>query len=358
MALQILPKLRKKKRDQIIAVDLGSRTTKAVQVQRRDEGFALTGYALMDAPIFDKTLPVDLLAEHLKAVSQALGFKTKSVCMTVGLNEAMVRPLEMPMLSVEDLRSVLKLNSRNYLQQDLSNYVFDCQVIPPWHQGDAREAGKGTAGLQKQKVLVAGARQQLVDDYVAAARLAGLGAEHIMPNLLGPLNAFEMAMPDVFKNQAVALVDVGFKNSSICILYKGELALSRVVTIGGDRLTTGLSESMNISYAEAEGIKVGMAHEVQAPLESLLTPLGRELRASIDFFEHQQDKTVHQVFLSGGSVQSELIVRALQTELMVDCKPWNALGFLQVEVPPQQAAELEHVAAQLTVALGAALAAF
>jgi len=358
MALQILPKLRKTQRDQILAVDLGSRTTKAVQVQRRDEGFALTGYALLDAPIFEKTLPVELLGEHLKAVSQAVGSKTKATCMTVGLNEALVRPLEMPMLAVEDLRSVLKLNSRNYLQQDLSTHIFDCQIIPPWHQGETREAGKGPAGLQKQKVLVAGAKQQLVDDFVGAARLAGLTAEHITPSLLGPLNAFEMAMPDVFKSQAVALVDIGFRNSSICILFKGELVLSRVVNIGGDRLTLGLSETMNISYAEAEGIKVGMAHEVQGPLETMLTPLGRELRASIDFFEHQQDKTVHQVFLSGGSAQSELIVRALQTELMVDCKPWNAMGFLQVEVPPQQAAELELVAAQLTVALGAALATF
>ncbi len=357
MALQFLEKLRKKQRDQILAVDLGSRTTKAVQLQRRDEGYALTGFAVMDAPIFEKTLPVDLLGEHLKAVSQAIGAKSKAVCMTVGLNDALVRPLEMPMLPVGDLRSVLKLNSRNYLQQDLSNHIFDCHIIPPWHQGEPREPGKGAAGLQKQKVLVAGAKQQLVADFVEAARLAGLTAEHIMPTLLGPLNAFEMAMPDIFKSQAVALVDVGFKSSSICILFKGELVLSRVVNIGGDRLTTGLSESMNISYAEAEGIKVGMAHEVQAPLESLLTPLGRELRASIDFFEHQQDKTVHQVFLGGGSVQSELIVQALQAELMVDCKPWNALGFLQVEVPPQQAAEIEHVAAQLTVALGAALAA-
>ena len=45
---------------------------------------------------------------------------------------------------------------------------------------------------------------------------------------------------------------------------------------------------MNISYAEAEGIKVGMPGEVQAALESQVQPLGRELRASLDFFEHQQ----------------------------------------------------------------------
>jgi len=357
LTLPFLANGKRKKREQIIAVDLGSRTTKAVHVQRRNDGFALCGYVLLDAPIFEKTISPDLLGEHLKTVSQALGAKAKTVAMTMGVNEALVRPVDAPMIPVEDLRSVLKLNSRNYLQQDLSNHVFDCQVIPPWHQSEPSEPVKAGAGVQKQKVLVAGARQQLVDDFVAGAAKAGLTAEHILPSLLGPVNAFELSMPEIFKGHAVALVDVGFKSSSICVLYKGELILSRVVNIGGDRLTTGLSETMNISYAEAEGIKVGMAHEVQAALESLLTPLGRELRASIDFFEHQQDKTVHQVFLSGASSQSELIVRALQTELMVDCKTWNALGCLQLDLPARQAAEIEQIAPQLTAALGAALAA-
>ena len=39
-----------------------------------------------------------------------------------------------------------------------------------------------------------------------------------------------------------------------------------------------LAEALSISYAEAEGIKVGMPTEVQTHLESLLLPLGRELR--------------------------------------------------------------------------------
>jgi len=39
---------------------------------------------------------------------------------------------------------------------------------------------------------------------------------------------------------------------------------------------------MNITYAEAEGIKIGMPAEVQSALEPLLAGLARELRASID----------------------------------------------------------------------------
>lgn len=344
-----------KKRDQILAVDLGSRSTKAVRLQRREDVFVLAGYAILDAPIVEKNVSPDMLADHLKQVSELLGGKTKSLAMTAGITDTLVRPAEVPMLSVEELRSVLRLNSRNYLQQDLSTHVFDCEIIPVWQDSEAGSAKN--AGLQKQKVLVAGAKQQLVEELANGARLAGLTAEHIIPGLLGPINAFEVVMPELFKSQSVVLVDLGFRNTSICILNRGELILSRVVNIGGDRLTNGLSESMKISYSEAEGIKVGMAHEVASVLEGLLMPLGRELRASIDFFEHQHDTPVHQVFVSGAAAQSDLVVRALQSELMVDCKTWNALGAFQLDLPPQQAAEVEQIAPQLTVALGVALAA-
>ncbi len=113
----------------MLAVDLGGRTTKAVHVHRRGQGFALCGYALLDAPIFDKSLSADLLTEHLKAVAQALKAKSKAVTLTLGVNDALVRHTEMPRLPVDDMRLVLKHGSRTYLQQELTNYVFDCHVL-------------------------------------------------------------------------------------------------------------------------------------------------------------------------------------------------------------------------------------
>lgn len=349
MALPLIVSGNRRKRDQMLAVDLGSRTTKAVHIQRQGEVFALTRFAVLDAPIFEKSLSAELLGEHLRAVAQSMETKTRLVSLTTNVNEALVRHVDMPRMPVEDMRLILKHNSRNYLQQDLSNYVFDCHFLPP-----GSDAGKAP---QKQKVLVAGGKKELVDDYVSGAKSAGLVADHIVPGLIGPVNAFEMAQPEMFSNEVVALVDVGFRSSSICILQQGELILSRVVTIGGDRMTAAISESMSISYAEAEGIKVGMAGEVQSTLEGVLTPLGRELRASIDFFEHQQDRPVSAVFMSGGSTRSEYVLQVLQQELMIETRVWNPTSFLKLELPPQQTAEIELVAPQLAVAVGAAVAA-
>lgn len=358
MALPFLNNI-KKGQDQLVSVDLGGRTTKAVHVQRKGDKFVLCGYALMDAPIYEKTIPVDLLTEHLKVIGQSLGLgKLKPVSLAVGVNESIVRLTELPLMPLDDMRQILKNNSKNYMQQDLPGYVFDCFIFPPRQKPGAPDKGAAASMVPKNRVLATGMKKQLLDDMQTAIRNAGMVPDHVVPGVVGPVNAFEMAHPNEFAKGIVALVDVGFKNSTICILQEGELMLNRVVAIGGDRLTNGLAETMNISYGEAEGIKIGMPDEVQANLEPLIIPLGRELRASLDFFEHQHDKVVTQVFISGGSARSEFIMRLLQTELLVDCKAWNPASFLQMSLPAQQTTEIDMVAPQLTVAIGAAMAAF
>jgi type IV pilus assembly protein PilM len=356
MAWPILNGASKKRRNQVLSVDLGTRTTKAVVIDRRGDAFALTRYVLLDAPIFDKKISLELLAGHLRDVVQKLDVPAKLVTVAIGLEDTLVKQIELPPIPLDDMRLVLKNNSKTYLQQDLQGYAFDCHIFP-FKLSDKGEAPKvGT--MPKLKVLVGGAKQDLLKTFQGAILEADLMADVIMPGLIGPPNSFEASLPEAFQKDTVALVDIGFKHSSISILDRGELVLTRVVNIGGDRITAGLAESMNIGYAEAEGIKVGMATEVQPALEMLVQPLGRELRASLDFFEHQHDRPISQVYVSGGSARSELILQILHGEMLVDCKTWNPIQFMQLALPGQQAAEIEHIGPQLTVAVGAALAAF
>ena len=342
-----------------MAVDLGSRTTKAVLLEWRGELLALCRYAMVDAPIYEKKMSVELLSGHLRSVAEALGNPTKMVTLAIGLDDAMVRQVELPLIPVNEMRMVLKNNSKAYMQQDLPNYAFDCYIFPPrLENGKPVEVAKSVGSVPKLKVLATGAKQSVLNDFQLAIKNAGLTPDCIVPGLIGPANAFELALPQVFANESVALVDIGFKQTSICILDRGELVLSRVVSIGGDKLTAGLAEAMNSTYAEAEGAKVGMSPEARFAIEAQVMPLGRELRASLDFFEHQQDRPISQVYVSGGTARSEMILQMLHGEMIVECKTWNPTGFLQMALPGQQAVEIDHVGPQLTVAVGSALAAY
>jgi type IV pilus assembly protein PilM len=356
-----LPFLRSgsKRIDQVVAVDLGARQTKAVHLQRKEDRLTLLGYTVQEAPNREKELSPEALGEHLKVVFKALGDRTRHTALAVGVPDAFVRHAELPPMPVGDMRQLLRLSSKTHLQQDYPDHVFDCSILISKSPPAKPDASKGAVPVasQKQKVLVGGAKRQVVNELTAACRAAGVNVREITPGMLGPVNAFEMADPEVFSKQVVGLVDVGFKHSTIAIVMNGELAMNRVVSVGGDHLTASLVDSLGISYAEAEGIKVGMAAEVQQNLELVLVSLGRELRASIDFFEHQNDLPVNQIFISGGSARSDFLLRSLQAELMVPCKMWNPAQRLELSLPVEQRAGLEQVAPQLTVAIGTAVAA-
>src|SRR5665213_3741103 len=345
-----IPFLNRGKNDQILAIDLGTRTTKAVLMERRDNGLSLSRFVVQDAPIYDKALPQGLLTEHLNNIVEAIQPRTKQVTIAIGATDSLLRSTELPLLPVAEMRQMLRFNSKNYLQQDLRDYIFDCYIVPPRQR--AAEAPK--PGMAKYKVWVGGTRRETLLTLESAVKEAGLIPDQVTLTILGPINALELTQPDVFNKEVVAVVDLGFKTSSISILDDGELCLSRTVEIGGDKLTTGLSEAMNISYAEAEGIKIGMPQEVEVHLQPLLAPLGRELRASIDFFEHQREKTVGKVLVSGGAARSEFILQMLQTELAVVCKPSLPTEGIHLSLSAQQMTEVEQVSSTLTVAIGSA----
>ena len=61
----------------MLAVDLGGRTTKAVLLQRNgSEAYVLSQYAILDAPIYEKSLSGEMLGEHLKALCQAIDVRS------------------------------------------------------------------------------------------------------------------------------------------------------------------------------------------------------------------------------------------------------------------------------------------
>ena len=63
----------RRRRDQIVAIDVGGRTTKAVSLQRRSESFQLLNYALVDTPGGEKALTSSGLSDHLKSVARLVG---------------------------------------------------------------------------------------------------------------------------------------------------------------------------------------------------------------------------------------------------------------------------------------------
>jgi len=96
-----------------------------------------------------------------------------------------------------------------------------------------------------------------------------------------------------------------------------------------------------------------LTEAIQTKLQNLIIQLVKEMDASIGFFVSQQEVTVNQAYVSGGSARSQFIVQTLEVELGLPCETWNPTRSLTMELPPKQRQEIEYDAIQLAVAIGA-----
>lgn len=338
--------------NQIIAIDLGSRSTKAICLQREGEALHLVNYTIQDRPNFGKPWSREQLAKHLEAVTEAVNPKAKNIVLAVSPADSVICHAEMPAIKTDQMRKMVKLNPKIYFQEDLPNHSFDCLVL---HQGgDAKSEGKPA---RKAKTLIVAIKNQLLHTLVEGTATAGLKLEAVTASQTDAANAL-LFSEKAARDKIVALVDIGFSHSSISLLVNGEITLTRVVNIGADKFTSGLAEAMNITYSVAEGLKQIMPEKVNSQLKALVSPLCHELSNSIHFFEQQHDRKVSEVFVFGGSGRSNFILEILQTELNLPCKSWDPTSSLKVDLPPPQLATLRQEAPQLAVAIGAALSRF
>jgi len=252
------------------------------------------------------------------------------------------------------LPAFLRQNSRHYFQEAFDDYDFGCSIRAPIASSRGAE---GTVIPKRQRVLLSGTKASLVTELEASARAAGFVPTAVVLSQVGLFNAAMLSAPDLMRESVIALVDLGFHNSTISFAVNGELGLSRVVPIGGHSFTTSLAAALGVPYAAAEGVKTVMPDKVQAKLHDYLAPLGQELRAAIDFFESQEEKKVSQILVSGGTARSDLIVQGLQTQLGIPCQKLDTTASVTLALPPEKEDFWAKDMPSLTAAIGAAAAA-
>src|SRR6185436_17412238 len=96
---------------------------------RKGDRLSLVNDAVLDAASHDKAISQEVLTEHLKEIGRLLDVRAKHVTLALGVNETVFKQAEVPLMSPDDLRQMLKYSTKNYLQQELQDYVFDCHYV-------------------------------------------------------------------------------------------------------------------------------------------------------------------------------------------------------------------------------------
>ena len=346
----------------VVGIDLGNSSLKAVRLQKKGDQYALARVAMVanSRNPQDQALPTEqAVVAQIKEIAGMVKASGAEVHLTINSLNSTIRYVDLPHMPIDEIRAALKLNSAAYLRQTFENYTFDICSL------DAEGAAALTSKIRKvkgapapshgkSKSLVAGISTAEVVLYFHAVRRAGIKPRSLQLAPISLMSAFEAAYPQLMEGQAVALLDMGFFSSSFTILERGKPSLTRPVPIGGKHITDYMAQLSSSDFAKAEAAKLQGDPGLGDSVARTCAPLVREVRGAINFFEKNSDHAISKIYLSGASARSQAVVDALGQDIGVLCEIWNAANGMQIELPADQQSLFAQNQVAFAVAIGAA----
>jgi type IV pilus assembly protein PilM len=342
------------KRKLAVGLDIGSSGVKLVQLKQKKGGYALQAFgtaplppeAIVDGALMNSGAIVsaiqDLVAQHK--------VKTKEVAIGIGGHSVIIKKISMPRMTQEELDESIQWEAEQYIPFDVKDVNIDTQIL----SSEVNAAGQ-------MDVLLVAAKKDMINDYTSVCAEAGLTATVVDVDAFAVQNAYESNYD--LDGQTVVLINVGAAVSNINILSGGATTFTRDITMGGNAFTEEIQKQLNISYDEAEALKVGgqgetdavVPQEVERVIQGVAEQMGGEIQRSLDFFASTSgDARIGRVYLSGGTARIAALQKVLEARAGVRVELLNP--FKNVDVDNRRFDPAELLAAAPSAAVGVGLA--
>ncbi len=337
----------------IAGINIGTNSIKIVAVSNTSEGFSLDNVVVEQIPkeSAEGGKPKDSLGEALKRAIDKAKLVSNTVVTGISGPAVVVRYINLPQMSKNDLESAVKFEAKPHIPFDLNDVILDFQVLNQDKPGEEK----------KMKVLLVAAQRDFIHKHIELLEKQGVVPVVIDVDSFALVNAFLHANPEEAKQQAVALVNLGASFSNVSILNKGVSRFNRDIPMGGNNLSETISKRLNVNFAEAERIKTQIEGESSEPFKivaPVLESLANEIRRSFDYYESQTtaaEKVSFKVYLSGGTAKLKGIENFLGRIMDLPVSLWDPFKNFQVDKNRFPKAKLEENLPHLCVGVGLAL---
>ena len=331
-----------------VGLDVGTHSCKAVEVIPTENGLEILRWAIV--PIVG-----GLVSDAIKKALSKMGMETKSPSVAVSGHGTLIRYMNLPRMSLEELRKSVLTEADKHFPFPKDQIYVDCYLLE-------------SAGKENQvPVLVAAAKKEIVDQRIKFLSEAGLQVNFIGINILAIANIFSIvAKEDLFKkniapeggkSNIIAVLDMGETLSSLVILQNNLPIFTRDIFIGGRDLNKRIGNIFNVDMKEAERIKCDPRDKIEVILnacDSILVNLVSEARLSFDYLTAEKNIQVSKLYITGGASLLTGVGEFFSKNLDIPVEKWNPLPFFKI-APDISAGELNKDINQLGVALGLAL---
>ncbi|MFA5795134.1 MAG: type IV pilus assembly protein PilM [Candidatus Brocadiia bacterium] len=338
----------------IIGLDIGSSAIKAIELTpspTTSGSYVVSGYGIKDL------LPQQNIKDAIKEFFDTAGLHTRKVVTAVSGKSVVVRYITMPKMSDEELRSAIKYEASKYIPFEIEEVMIDCAPLPPLEDEKPEHEEK------EMRVLLVAVKKQTIEDHISIIEQTRLLPLIIDVDCFALGNAFELNQkfstagasgPD---KKVSAMIDIGATKTNVNVIYGLNSYFTREIHIAGNDLTEALVKRIGMQPAQAEALKrdPGLKQEeVKEVVSSIIEELCHEIGLSFDYFEHQSDKKVEHIYLSGGGSQIIGLDEAIESTFEKRPIRWDPCESLEILVDGVDPVDFKKIASNFAVATGLA----
>ncbi|HEX8704509.1 MAG TPA: type IV pilus assembly protein PilM [Myxococcaceae bacterium] len=345
-----------------LGLDIGSTSVKMIllkeQRKRGEVGYALQSFgmkplppeAIVDGALMNSTAIVQAVQELMNE----LKIKSKEVAIGVSGHSVIIKKIQMPRMSQEELEESIQWEAEQYIPFDVKDVNIDTQIL---------DSGANDATGQMDVLLVA-AKKDMINDYTTVVSEAGLAPVVVDVDAFAVQNMFS-ANYDIPEKETVVLINAGASVVNINIISNGITVFTRDVTIGGNQFTEEIQKQLNVSYEEAEALKIGgnradadavVPQEVERVLSSVAEQVAGEIQRSLDFYAGTAaDANFTKVYISGGTAKIPALFKTIESRVGVPVEILNPFKKIEVDNRKFDPNFIMDVAPMAAVAVGLAL---
>jgi len=315
----------------LIGLDIGTNAVTVAEVRAGDPPrlvmfgqVALGRETMREGEVADDAA----VTEAVGRLRAEVGLKRVPVRLGLASPRVVVRQIEMPLMSREELSSALQFQAAELIPIPLDDAVLDFAILGP--------ASPGDSGEPRMHVLLAAVQEATVQRLVAAVEAGGLqvAAVDLVPlALIRPLAraAHDLALVGAGAAEvggdgqaagglglagqhvgAEGIVSFGGGVTAIAVHELGVPRFVRVLGTGGRELTDAIASELDLPPETAEALKRqlgGEGHDelvtrARQAIERPLSVLLDEVRSSIDYYRNQPGSSpLMRIVATGGAAQ-------------------------------------------------------
>ncbi|MCF7797277.1 MAG: type IV pilus assembly protein PilM [Candidatus Marinimicrobia bacterium] len=346
----------------MVGLDIGRKEVKLVEIQKAPKGLKLVRFG--SEPVVSAGKDFD--PERIERVDQVTAVKTllknvklnpkrvKHLVTSLNGQTTSIRQVKMMSASEDELATSLQLEAKKHIPLDGTDALMDYQVI-----------GEDPKEIDKLNILLVASTQRNLDRHLDLLKEAGLRSGIVDCDAIGIANAYVMqsGLPE---EGADVFVSIGAVSTTLVVWGRQAPFFTREIQVGGHDFTKFLAKQKDISYHEADELKIKEPFEalkkgvkpeeeksfsIAVAERTIFDNLVDELRRSLRFYMKENNESYfNKIVLMGGAAATIGLSDFISQHLNVPVEIFNPFANFQ----PHPDSDVDYPA-KYALAVGLAL---